>query len=174
MRKSGVLLHITSLPSRGGIGVMGASARKFIDFAADAGLNIWQMLPVGCVDPEGSPYKCTSIYAGNELLIDFEEMEADDLLPKGAYAPLPNADRIDFAAVRAQNASLLRTARAHSRDRIRDDLSRFADENPWGRDYALFRARQDHFGGESWMNWPEGIRRRHGDEVARYTALLRD
>ena len=73
MRKSGVLLHITSLPSRGGIGTMGASAREFIDFAADAGLNIWQMLPVGCVDPEGSPYKCTSICAGNELLIDFEE-----------------------------------------------------------------------------------------------------
>lgn len=174
MRKSGVLLHITSLPSRGGIGTMGASAREFIDFAADAGLNIWQMLPVGCVDPEGSPYKCTSIYAGNELLIDFEEMEADDLLPKGAYAPLPNTDRIDFAAVRAQNASLLRMARAYSHDRIRDDLSRFAEENTWVRDYALFRALQDHFHGESWMNWPEGIRRRQPDEVERYTALLRD
>ncbi len=172
MRQSGVLMHITSLPARGGIGTLGAAAREFIDFAANAGLNIWQMLPVGPVDPVGSPYKCASIYAGNDLLIDFDDMIRDDLLPEVAYAPLLDADRIDFAAVRRQKTQLLRAALAHCGDRIRGDLAAFADRNPWVRDYALFCALRDHFQNASWMDWPDDIRTRQAIAMARYADLL--
>ena len=72
MKHCGVLMHITSLPSRGGIGTMGAAAYAFIDFLKSAGMTIWQVLPVGPTGYAESPYQSVSTYAGNPLLIDFE------------------------------------------------------------------------------------------------------
>ena len=80
MRKSGVLMHITSLPSRGGVGTLGQAAYDFVDFVRDSGMNIWQMLPVGPTGYAESPYQSASSHAGNPLMIDFDLMIADGLL----------------------------------------------------------------------------------------------
>ena len=103
MRKSGVLMHITSLPSRGGVGTLGKAAYDFVDFVKASGMNIWQMLPVGPTGYAESPYQSASTYAGNPLMIDFDLMIADGLLPEGAYAPLPYCADIDFENVKNQN-----------------------------------------------------------------------
>ena len=99
-------MHITSLPSRGGVGTLGRAAYDFVDFVKSAGMNIWQMLPVGPTGFAESPYQSASTYAGNPLMIDFDLMTADGLLPEGAYVPLPQKAQVDFDAVKRQNGIL--------------------------------------------------------------------
>ena len=115
MKKSGVLMHITSLPSCGGVGTLGKAAYDFVDFVHASGMNIWQMLPVGPTGYAESPYQSASTYAGNPLMIDFDLMMQDGLLPEGAYEPLPILNEVDFAAVKEQNTRLLKQAFAYSR-----------------------------------------------------------
>ena len=161
MKKSGVLMHITSLPSRGGVGTLGKAAYDFVDFVHASGMNIWQMLPVGPTGYAESPYQSASTYAGNPLMIDFDLMMQDGLLPEGAYEPLPILNEVDFAAVKEQNTRLLKQAFAYSRERIAAELTAFEAEKAWVHDFALFYAIKEHFDLVSWMEWPdEDIRHR--------------
>ena len=175
MRKSGVLMHITSLPSRGGVGTLGKAAYDFIDFVKDSGMNIWQMLPVGPTGYAESPYQSASTYAGNPLMIDFELMIADGLLPEGAYEPLPIQEKVDFEAVKQQNSALLKQAFEYSRKKTAEALAEFEKSHAWVRDYALFYAIKEHFGFASWMTWPdEDIRHRRSEALAKYAEELSD
>ena len=175
MRKSGVLMHITSLPSRGGVGTLGQAACDFVDFVRDSGMNIWQMLPVGPTGYAESPYQSASTYAGNPLMIDFDLMTADGLLPEGAYEPLPILDEVDFEAVKAQNIALLHQAYEYAKDGLADALKEFEQTHPWVRDYALFSALKEHFGFISWMEWPDQeIRHRKAAALKKYSELLAD
>ena len=175
MRNSGVLLHITSLPSRGGIGTLGQAAYDFVDFVKASGMNIWQMLPIGPTGYAESPYQSVSTYAGNPLMIDFDLLEQGGILPAGSYEPLPAADQVDFEAVKAQKAELLEKAFEVSFDKCRDDVAAFEQTHPWVRDYALFRAIKAHFGEVSWMVWPDNdIRLRKPEAVAAYAEKLAD
>ncbi len=175
MRKCGVLMHITSLPSRGGVGTLGQASYDFIDFVKASGMNIWQMLPVGPTGYAESPYQSASTYAGNPLMIDFNLMEADGLLPKGAYEPLPIQEKVDFDAVKAQNSALLKQAYAYSREKIAGDIAAFEAKQGWVRDFALFFALKEHFGYASWMEWPDQtIRHREPAAVERYSASLKN
>ena len=175
MRKSGVLMHITSLPSRGGVGTLGRAAYDFVDFVKSAGMNIWQMLPVGPTGFAESPYQSASTYAGNPLMIDFDLMTADGLLPEGAYVPLPHKAQVDFEAVKRQNGEMLHLAYDHCRSGILPELGAFEAAHAWVRPFALFCALKDHFGGVSWMEWPDqAIRRRQPEAVESYSAMLAD
>ena len=155
MRKSGVLLHITSLPSPGGIGTLGQAAYDFVDFVKASGMNIWQVLPLGPTGYAESPYQSTSTFAGNPLLIDIEMLEQAGILPAGSYEPLPWSEKVDFEAVKAQKSELLRKAFEASFDNMKDKIAAFEAGRPWVRGYALFRAIKAHFGEISWMEWPD-------------------
>ena len=175
MRKSGVLLHITSLPSPGGIGTLGQTAYDFVDFVKAAGMNLWQVLPVGPTGYAESPYQSASTYAGNPLMIDFERLEADGILPEGVYEPLPNADKVDFEAVKAQKSRLLKLAFDHSRESLANEIDAFAKTHEWVRDYALFYAIKEHFNLVSWMVWPDqDIRLRKPEAIEKYSEQLKD
>ena len=175
MRRSGVLLHITSLPSPGGIGTLGQAAFDFVDFVVSAGMDIWQVLPVGPTGYAESPYQSASTYAGNPLMIDLPTLEAEGILPEDAYQPLPNGAAVDFEAVKAQKAEMLRLAFEHSRARLAEEIDAFADSHAWVRDYALFYAIKEHFGLISWMDWPDqDIRLRKPNAVKRYEELLQE
>lgn len=170
MRESGVLLHITSLPSKGGIGTMGKEAYHFVDFVAESGLNIWQVLPVGPVGYGESPYQSVSTYAGNPLLIDLPLLEEAGILPGGSYTLLPDGPKVDFEAVRAEKEKALRCAFAVSRDKV--DMAGFVKENAWVEEYALFMALKMHFGGGSWQNWPMDVRLRREETLTKYKKEL--
>ena len=175
MRQSGVLLHITSLPSRGGIGTLGQAAYDFIDFVKDAGMSVWQMLPIGPTGYAESPYQSASTYAGNPLMIDFDMLETEGILPAGSYEPLPHLDDVDFEAVKAQKSKLLRLAFETSFDSLSDEIAEFEAGHPWVRDYGLFRAVKASFGEISWMEWPDqAIRLRKPQAVAKYEKKLAD
>ena len=175
MRQSGVLLHITSLPSRGGIGTLGQAAYDFIDFVKDSGMSIWQMLPIGPTGYAESPYQSASTYAGNPLMIDFDMLEAEGILPAGSYEPLPIEPNVDFEAVKAQKTRLLRLAFETSFESLSEEIAEFEAGHAWVRDYGLFHAIKAGFGEISWMEWPDkAIRLRKPRALSQYKKKLAD
>ena len=175
MRQSGVLLHITSLPSRGGIGTLGQAAYDFVDFVKEAGMTIWQVLPIGPTGYAESPYQSACTFAGNPLMIDFDMLESEGILPRGSYEPLEATNRLDYVPVKAQSDALLRKAFETSFDSLSEEIAAFEADNPWVRGYATFRAIKAKFGEISWMEWPDrDIRLRKPEALAKYEEELAD
>src|SRR6267154_3274875 len=111
-RSSGILLHITSLPGRFGIGDLGPSAYEFADFLASAGQKLWQVLPLNPTGYADSPYQCFSAFAGNPLLLSLERLCDQGLLQKADLdiAPLPAfpEDFVDYGPVIKFKMAILR------------------------------------------------------------------
>ncbi|MFB0505681.1 MAG: 4-alpha-glucanotransferase [Thermodesulfobacteriota bacterium] len=170
-RASGILLHLTSLPSRFGVGDLGPWAFRFLDFLSETKQSLWQILPLNPTDPEhfSSPYHSTSAFACNPLLISPELLVRDGLLNKADIKSPPDfpAERVDYRAVGAYKAELLK--KAHERFRGKRppyEYERFRAENsPWLEDFALFMALKSHFGGKVWSEWPQDIRDRQPEAL---------
>ena len=178
-RSSGILMPISSLPSPHGIGTLGAEARKFVDFLADAGQSWWQILPVGPTSYGDSPYQSFSAYAGNPYLIDLDLLCEDGLLtPAEVNAVSWGTDpaRVDYSAIYNGRFPLLHLATERGWERDADKVKAFSEENDaWLPDYALFMALKRHFGMSAWTEWPdEDIRLRRPEAVARYREELAD
>ena len=159
-RASGLLLHVTSLPSPYGIGDFGPAAFSWIDRLAEAGQRWWQMLPLGPTGYSNSPYQPISSFAANELLISPDRLVEDGLLlAADCQAPPFPQERVDFEAVIPFKRRLLEKAHANFRAGSRADLrpayEQFLGEQAdWLQDYAVFRAVQARFGGAHYLEWP--------------------
>lgn len=159
-RQAGIIMHPTSLPSSYGIGDLGKSAYEFIDWLAQAGQSIWQVLPLNPVGYGASPYQSPSSFAGNTMLISPEELVKMGLLTE-ADIELDyedDEDRVDFVKVEAYKDKILHKAFANF---VADeDYGIFcAKQESWLDDYALFVALKKHFKGEPWTKWDAPIRR---------------
>jgi 4-alpha-glucanotransferase len=156
-RSSGILLHPTSLPSPWGIGDLGASAYHFVDWLADAGQSLWQILPLGPTGHGDSPYQCFSAFAGNPLLVSLDKLVKDGLLERKELqtAPFFSEDAVDYGAVIGFKLPLLcksfERIRGSERAQAFDDFC--AAEASWLDDYALFMALKAWHGGASWDTW---------------------
>ena len=177
-RSSGVLLAISSLPSRYGIGTLGKAAYAFADFLKKAGQRYWQLLPIGPTGFGDSPYQSFSTFAGNPYFIDLELLAEEELL---STAELDAVDwggdpaRVDYGKLYDNRFRFLRQACENGWARDAAEIARFSGENPWLRDYALFMALKRHFHMLPWTEWPDADIRLHRPEaVARYEALLAD
>lgn len=173
-RGSGVLLHITSLPSPHGIGTMGQEAYDFLEFLREAGQTYWQMLPLGPVAFGNSPYQSPSSCAGNPLLIDLELLRQRGLLLEEELKQAADTPgRVDYDAVRASREVLLRRAFSRRDAEIRREMEVFLEENrDWLPGYALFMALKKEQGGRPWTLWPEPLRRRERAAVEAAQARL--
>ena len=164
LRRSGILLHPTSLPGSDGIGSLGEEAFRFIDFLANAGQTLWQILPLGPPGCGNSPYSCFSAFAGNPLLIDLKLISAEGDLNVGELEVFADADRIDFAAATAYKLPLLKVAAERffnsGVSERKEDFWKFCDSTFWLHDYALFSALKSHFNEKEWNRWPENLRKR--------------
>src|SRR5690349_18443490 len=111
-RTSGVLLHPTSFPGRGGIGELGSAAYRFVDWLHAAGQQLWQILPLSPTGYGDSPYASFSAFAGNPLLISVEALAFEGLIDPAEYehAPHFNEDLVDFGAVIGWKTDLLMRA----------------------------------------------------------------
>lgn len=177
MRQSGILLHITSLPSKGGIGTLGKDAYEFVDFLVESGMSVWQVLPVSPTGFGDSPYQSVSSFAGNPLLIDFELLEKDGLTPPDFkwLGEVSDPEMVDYGVVVPQKDALLRKVYAYSGKRLKNEIAAFRKEQTWVEDYALFSAIKQHFGLISWMEWPDqAIRHREEAAMKHYQELLED
>ncbi|MGB6694340.1 MAG: 4-alpha-glucanotransferase [Terracidiphilus sp.] len=170
-RSSGVLLHVTSLPSYGGIGDLGPAAHEFIDFLARARQHIWQVLPLCPTGFGNSPYAGSSAFAGNPLLISLEFLSDWGWIDGESIAGLAGrSGAVDFDEVEAQKLPLLHKAANNFLDRGLDDDSLTSqwedfetflrDEAAWLSDYALYAVLRREFKTGAWTEWPEPLRRR--------------
>lgn len=177
-RKSGILLHISSLPTRYGIGSLGRAAYDFADFLRDAGQTYWQLLPLGPTGCGDSPYQSFSAFAGNPYFIDLELLAEDGLLEKSELEAVDWGDDpryVDYGKIYAGRFPLLRRAFQRGFPRDMAAVERFRQKNPWVENYALYMAVKTHFGMKSWLDWPdEAIRLRRPDALARYRRELRE
>ncbi len=175
MRQSGILLHITSLPSPEGIGTLGKEAREFADFLARAGMRVWQVLPISPTGYAESPYQCFSTFAGNPLLIDLRALKKQGILntEEPPFKP-QNPEVADYAPLIDYKNRMLSLAFEQSHQKLAAKIRRFRKENAlWLEDYALFMAIKQHFGGISWQDWPdEDIRMRKPEALAAYKNRL--
>ena len=163
MRQSGILMHITSLPSPGGLGDLGREARAFADFLQASGMEIWQVLPVGPTGYGESPYQSSSAFAGNPLLISLPQMREEGLVSfeDRELGDSASPERADYDAVRARRIPLLRRAFRESGEKMRPEMEAFRREHPWAEDFALFSAVKEQSGGAMWTKWPDrGLRNR--------------
>ena len=172
-RSSGVLLHPTSLPGRYGIGDLGPSAFRFVDWLADAGCKIWQILPLGPTGYGDSPYQCFSAFAGNPYLISPDFLLRDDLLHPDDLAEIQDfpVDKVDYGSIIPWKLNLLERAFIRFKSApwpVRQEYERFCAENvSWLSDYALFMALKEANGGGAWDGWPETLRKRDSNSLAR-------
>jgi len=171
-RKSGILLHITSLPGNEGIGTLGKNAFRFIDLLKDSGQKCWQILPLGPVGYGNSPYQCYSAFAGNPALIDTEWLEKEDFLEKGELEGNPAFSRkkVHFESVDKWKYPILRKAYLQfakpGSGSLKGSYSTFLEEHGWWlNDYALFMSAKAHFGGIPWNEWPENIKFRDDEAL---------
>ena len=165
-RSSGVLLHVTSLPSPYGIGDFGPTAVAWIDRLHDAAQSWWQLLPLGPLGYGDSPYQALSAFAGNVLLISPEWLIEDGLVQASdCSGPSFCATCVDFEAVREFKSRLLDIAwknfRAGRRSDLRLAFEQFGQDHArWLDDYALFRALRAKYEGAGYLRWPEPLVRR--------------
>ena len=179
MRTSGILLPITSLPSKYGVGTLGKSAYDFIDFLEEAGQTYWQILPLGPTGFGDSPYQSFSPFAGNPYMIDLELLIEEGLLTEAdcaGYNYGENEEEVDYGRLHGCRYKVLRKAFEKAQLTLEkdEDYQLFMKENAdWVKDYALFRAVKDYFGGKFWQLWPEDIKLRQPSGVKVYQMLLK-
>ena len=166
-RCSGILLHVTSLPGGHGIGDFGDSAHEFVEFLADSGQKIWQVLPLSPTGYGDSPYQCFSAFAGNPLFIDLKALREQGLLSDQDLSSTPGfpEERVHYDRVTGFKQALLRKAAsaffADSAQPDRRAFDTFCQENiEWLDDYALFMACKRTHKDVSWVHWDPGIRHR--------------
>ena len=179
-RGSGLLLHVTSLPSPYGIGDVGPAAVSWIDRLNHAGQGWWQALPLGPTGYGNSPYQPLSSFAGNELLISPDWLIEDELLRESdcPARPLP-ANQIDYRAVTVLKRGLFETAwtnfSAGARADLRVAFQQFRDDQAhWLEDYALFRALKGKFDNAYYLEWPAKLVEREPTALDRVRRELAD
>ena len=178
MRRSGVLMPVSSIPSRYGIGTFSRQAYDFINLLEQAGQTYWQILPLGPTGYGDSPYQSFSTFAGNPYYIDLEA-----LIEKGwltgeecdQYDFGDNEEYIDYEKIYLSRFKALRTAYENSRIKEQEDFQKFCRENAyWLDDYALYMAVKNSFGGKSWSEWDDDIRLRRPEAMKRYREKFAD
>ena len=175
MRSSGILMHISSLPSPGGIGSLGREAYEFADFLHASGMRIWQVLPIGPTGYGESPYQSSSVFAGNPLLISCRKLREEGLLSyedQEEYTP-ESEERVDYDQVRQNKTMLLRRCYDQSAASLRRQIDEFRRSNDWVDDFALFTAVKAHFGNAMFSAWPdEEIKHRKPEALRKYREML--
>jgi 4-alpha-glucanotransferase len=176
-RRSGILLHITSLPTPYGVGDLGPQARRFARLLASSGQSLWQILPLNPTDPAlgNSPYSSSSAFAGNKLLISPdllaeqgflrpEDLEARPSFPEGR---VDYTLALDFKESLFQKVCQRYKANGLPKSEMDLDFRRFCSQNAhWLEDFSLFLALKSHYKGKAWSHWPSELKRRDDGALA--------
>lgn len=162
MRKSGILMPISSLPSKYGIGCFSKEAYEFVDFLKESGQKIWQILPLCPTGYGDSPYQSASVFAGNPYFIDLERLVEEGMLTHKECDKADlgtDAKEIDYAKLYKNRLPLLKKAYLNFAIEKNADFHEFCDrEAYWLKEYALYMAIKDENNGISFLEWPHKLR----------------
>ncbi|MBT3923706.1 MAG: 4-alpha-glucanotransferase [Nitrospina sp.] len=177
-RCSGILLHVTSLPSRFGVGDFGPSAFEFVDLLIQSGQSLWQILPINPPSFGNSPYSCTSAFAISPLFVSPENLVRDGLLEESdlEFAPEFLPERVQYPTVLEFKNKILTKCYDRFKEGVgNDEFKKFCKKNSyWLDDFCLFSVLKNLFDGCSWSEWPEDIRKRNPDAMDRYARNLQE
>ena len=176
MRKSGILMHITSLPGPYGVGTLGKSAYAFLEFLHKSGQQSWQMLPLTPTGYGDSPYQSCSAYAGNPYLIDLDTLVRQHLLTKEELLGVDwgeDESHVDFGKLYKGRTPILKLA--YSRFRNDRALNAFIKKNAsWLEDFALYMALKETHGYAPWFQWEKELKFRDPETLAEQKQLLEE
>ncbi len=178
-RSSGILLHISSLPSNHGIGDLGYDAYKFVDWLVTAKQSYWQVLPINIANDEGCPYSSCSAFGGYHLLISPEKLVEDKLLNKSDLDIRPeftNKEHVNFSLVTEYKNILFQKAYNNFKSGkiFKKDFSAFIErEKDWLHDLAMYQAIFEQLGG-FWPNWPPSLKNRETKSLEKFYKINQD
>jgi 4-alpha-glucanotransferase len=155
VRKSGILMHISSLPGKYGCGAFGTSAYQFVDLLSDCGFSLWQTLPFSWPDEYGSPYKSLSAFAGNPYLIDLDSLYLAGLVTQEELEKACQLTpyRCEFDRLKEERLPLLREAAKRVSENDRHKIVSFMKDHPPIQDFCLFMATKEANQGKSWLEF---------------------
>ncbi len=169
MRASGILMHISSLPSKYGIGTMGEEAYKFVDFLKEAKQTYWQILPICPTSYGDSPYQSFSTHAGNPYFIDLDMLVEDGLLKKGDFDDInwgDDAEHTDYEKIYENRFKVLRKAYSVFNKQDKSEFNKFLEKHErWISNYALFMAIKEENNGKAWLEWEDGLKKRNSHDL---------
>lgn len=178
MRQSGILLHMSSLPSPYGIGTLGKAAYRFVDFLKEAGQSCWQMLPINPTGYGDSPYQALSTFAGNHYLIDLELLAKEGLLQAEEIQEQEwgeNPAKVDFSLLYRHRLPLLYKAYLRFDGRNSPQYQEFTEKQKWWlEDFAVFMALKKEHDQAPWTEWEDGVRLRKPDAMEACRERLQD
>ena len=172
--KSGILMHITSLPSNYGIGSLGIEAYRFVDFLRQTGQRYWQILPLCPVGEGNSPYKSPSCFAGESLLIDLDFLMRDGLLSPDELPDYGKVEKVDYDKVRALKLPLLKKAAGRFNIKKLDYLKFLKLNDYWLEDYALFMTIFDVTDVKSITEFEEGLKFRAPSAIQNFKEAYKE
>ncbi len=177
-RKSGIIMHISSLSEKYGIGTFGERAYRFADFLKQAGQSYWQILPLGHTGYGDSPYQAFSAFAGNPYFIDLELLVKEGLLEKDELDDIDFgtiAEKVDYGKLFKERFPVLKKAYKRFKQNPHEEIELFRKENAtWLEDYALYMAIKNELGLKSWQEWEPEIKKREPKAMAAYKEKLED
>lgn len=177
-RRSGIIMHISSLPEDYGIGTFGKWAYKFADFLKKAGQKYWQILPLGHTGYGDSPYQCFSAFAGNPYFIDLSTLLEEGLLfEEDLNVLLMNQEvtKVDFGMQFNERYKILKKAYTRGKEKLTHEMDTFMRENSlWIKDYAMYMAIKEKTNLLSWQEWEEDIKLRIPEAMSRYEEELKE
>lgn len=178
MRKSGILLPISSLPSKYGIGAFSKEAYDFVDLLKETGQSLWQILPLGPTGFGDSPYQSFSTFAGNPYFIDLDELVKEGILTEdecSSYDWGDSKEFIDYSKIYNSKSKILRLAYNRINIGENEKFREFCTENSWWlNDYALYMSIKDSKNGEPWIEWPKSLRLREEEALSKIEEELKD
>lgn len=177
-RASGILMHISSLPSKYGIGDFGVEAYNYIDFLAEAKQKYWQILPIGMTGYGDSPYQSFSVFAGNPYFIDLDELLREGYIEErelSEYDFGSDSKYVDYEKLYINKMEILRKIYKSAKNDILNILTQFYEENKiWLREFSLYMAIKESNNNISWNNWPKNLRFINSKEVIKYEVENKD
>lgn len=172
MRRNGILMHVSSLPSPYGVGSMGMPAYKFIDFLYEAGQSLWQILPLSPTSFGDSPYQSFSVFAGNPYFIDLDILYQEKLITKNALDACKytkDIEKVDYEWLYNNRRTLFKTVYKKF-DKTSDEFLSFCQaKSSWLDDYALFMALKDAHGGRAWYEWERKYKTRSKSAIKAFS-----
>ncbi len=166
MKSAGVLLHISSLPSKYGIGSMGHEAYEFVDFLKRTGNKIWQILPIGPTSFGDSPYASTSAFAFNPYFIDLELLKEEGLLNENDLPPLKEVTRVNYEELFNTRETILHKAYLN-KNKVLEEFQKFvSEENYWLEDFATYSILKKEHTYKPWFYWYDDFKYKKPGSIA--------